>query len=95
MDRNPDVLLTQSTAREKALRQLGGNVRRERTLRNISQGQLAELAGIHSRTVAKIEAGELNIKTDTLTRISRAIGCSASTLTNGTYDTLHRFGTGK
>jgi hypothetical protein len=33
--------------------------------------------------VAKIEAGELNVKEDTLARISRAIGCSVATLRNG------------
>ena len=65
------------------LTRLGGNVRRERTSRTISQDKLAQLAGINPRTVAKIEAGELNVKEDTLARISRAIGCSVATLRNG------------
>jgi hypothetical protein len=31
---------------------------------------------LHPRTVAKIEAGELGIRPDTLDRIQRAIGCT-------------------
>lgn len=67
--------------REKTLRQLGANIRRQRTSRWISQDKLARLAKINPRTVAKIEAGELNIKKETLERISRAIGCPTGTLT--------------
>jgi transcriptional regulator with XRE-family HTH domain len=73
--------LSAVVVREKTLRQLGANIRRERTSRRISQEKLALLANINPRTVAKIEAGELNIKTETLDRISRAIGCPRQTLT--------------
>ena len=75
--------LSHPAARERILRRLGNNVRRERTSRRISQDKLAQLARINPRTVAKIEAGELNVKEDTLARISRAIGCSVATLRNG------------
>jgi transcriptional regulator with XRE-family HTH domain len=49
----------------------------------MSQEKLAQLAGINPRTVAKIEAGELNVKEDTLARINRAIGCAVATLRDG------------
>jgi transcriptional regulator with XRE-family HTH domain len=44
----------------------------------MSQEKLAQLAGINPRTVAKIEAGELNVKEDTLARINRAISAVAT-----------------
>ena len=83
MKRNLRLSLSHPAARERTLRRLGDNVRRERTSRRISQDKLAQLAGINPRTVAKIEAGELNVKEDTLGRISRAIGCSVATLRDG------------
>ena len=85
---NPYLSLQRCVAREKTLRRLGGNVRRECTSRKISQDKLAQLAGINPRTVAKIEAGQLNIRTDTLARISRAIGCSLATLRHGIDESL-------
>jgi transcriptional regulator with XRE-family HTH domain len=55
--RNPHLSPPYHAEREKILRRLGGNVRRERVSRKISQDKLAQLAGINPRTVAKIEAG--------------------------------------
>jgi polyisoprenoid-binding protein YceI/ribosome-binding protein aMBF1 (putative translation factor) len=81
--RSAHTSLPRPAEREEILRRLGGNIRRERTLRTISQGKLAQLAGINRRTVAKIEAGELHVKIETLARISRAIGCPLATLRNG------------
>ena len=86
MKKNSWLPLVHIAEREKILRRLGDNVRRERTSRRISQDKLAQLAGINPRTVAKIEAGELNVKTDTLARLSHAIGCSVSTLKDGLGD---------
>lgn len=83
MKRDPRLPLSHPAARERILKRLGGNVRRERTARTISQDKLADLAGINPRTVAKIEAGELNVKEDRLARISRGIGCSVATPRNG------------
>lgn len=40
--------------------------------------------GLHSRTIAKIEAGELGIRPETLDRIQSAIGC---TFKNGAIET--------
>jgi transcriptional regulator with XRE-family HTH domain len=63
-------------ARDALRKTFGANVRRERTARRISQEELAARCGLHPRTIAKIEAGELGIRPDTLDRIQRAIGCT-------------------
>jgi hypothetical protein len=64
---------------EFALKILGGNVRRERVARSISQH-----TGLNARTICKIEAGELNIRRETIQRLRQAIGCSLSRLVEGT-----------
>jgi len=48
--------------------------------RLISQEKLAALAALNVRTIARIEAGELNLRSETIERIQRAIGCSAKKL---------------
>lgn len=57
------------------LKALGANVRRTRVNKNMTQEKLAEDAGIGTRTVQKIEAGQINILTTTLRRIRNALGC--------------------
>jgi transcriptional regulator with XRE-family HTH domain len=42
----------------------------------MSQDELAARSGLHSRTIAKIEAGEIGIRPETLDRIQGAIGCT-------------------
>jgi transcriptional regulator with XRE-family HTH domain len=71
-------------AKDALWKTLGANVRRERTARRISQEELAMRCGLHSRTIAKIEAGELGIRPETLDRIQSAIGC---TFKNGAIET--------
>ena len=61
---------------QKELKRFGGNLRRERTARKITQEKLAELAHLNVRTVQKIEAGQTNILITTAKRIQKAIGCS-------------------
>lgn len=53
----------------------GGNVRRERTARGLTQEKLAELVDLNIRTVQKIESGELNILLTTVFRIQVALKC--------------------
>jgi transcriptional regulator with XRE-family HTH domain len=57
------------------LSRFGANVRRERTIRNLTQETLAEKADLNIRTLQKIEAGELNILITTAMRIQRALAC--------------------
>lgn len=69
---------------ETALKIFGGNVRRERVARLMSQQKLALLSGLNARTICKIEAGQLNVRWNTTQRLRQAIGCSLSRLVEGT-----------
>jgi transcriptional regulator with XRE-family HTH domain len=60
---------------KKLLRDLGANIRRERSARGITQEKLAELADLNIRTIQKIECGELNVLITTAIRIQRALEC--------------------
>lgn len=74
--RNPPLSQPHGVAKEAVRKTLGGNVRRERTLLRISQDELAARCGLNPRTIAKIEAGEIGIRPETLDRIQQAIGCT-------------------
>lgn len=54
---------------------VGGNVRRLRVARKLTQERLAELVGVNPRTVQKIEAGKLNVLATTLERLKAALKC--------------------
>jgi transcriptional regulator with XRE-family HTH domain len=74
--KGPSLSIPHNFAKEALRKKFGAAVRRERTARRISQDELAKRCGLHPRTIAKIEAGELGIRPDTLDRIQRSIGCS-------------------
>jgi transcriptional regulator with XRE-family HTH domain len=74
--RNPPLSRPPSLAKEALRKALGANVRRERTARRISQEALATRCGLNPGTIAKIEAGEMGIRPETLDRIERAMGCT-------------------
>ena len=57
------------------LKQLGGNIRRERTAKGMTQQTLAEFANLNIRNVQRIEAGEVDILLRTTLRIRKALGC--------------------
>ena len=57
------------------LKQLGGNIRRERMTKGMSQQQLAEFADLNIRNVQRIEAGEIDVLLSTTVRIKKALGC--------------------
>jgi transcriptional regulator with XRE-family HTH domain len=59
----------------KQLQSFGGNVRRIRVERNLTQEKLAELADLNIRTIQKIEAGQTNILITTAVRIQKALAC--------------------
>ena len=64
-----------SIQQKSILRQLGANIRRERTARAVTQERLAELADLNIRTVQKIEAGSINVLITTVLRIHQALDC--------------------
>jgi transcriptional regulator with XRE-family HTH domain len=57
------------------LRSFGGNLRRQRVARKITQERLAETADLNVRTLQKIEAGQTNILVTTLMRLKKALEC--------------------
>jgi transcriptional regulator with XRE-family HTH domain len=85
--RNARSSAPHDSTKEALRKALGASIRRERTARAISQEQLAARSGLNSRTIAKIEAGEIGIRSQTLDRIQRTIGCS---LNNGKADQVKR-----
>jgi transcriptional regulator with XRE-family HTH domain len=62
-------------AQASQLKSFGDNVRRERVLQKITQERLAEMVGLHPRTIQKIEAGKVNILLTTFVRLQRALRC--------------------
>jgi transcriptional regulator with XRE-family HTH domain len=62
------------------LKAFGANIRRERVHQDITQERLAEMVGLHPRTIQKIEAGKVNILYTTVIRFQRALRCSWETL---------------
>ena len=49
------------------------NVRRLRLARNLTQTQLAELAGVNQATVSKAERGEMNITMNNILALAKAL----------------------
>ena len=58
----------------------GKRVREERTKRNLSQEQLAELANVHRTYIGMVERGEKNITLMNIERIAKALQISVSEL---------------
>ena len=54
----------------------GANVRRERIDKGLTQERLAEICDLNTRTIQKIEAGQLNILLTTLLRLNTALDSS-------------------
>ena len=65
---------------QEQLRLFGGNVRRLRAGRGLTQEKLSELTDLNIRTVQKIESGQTNILITTAVRIQKALGCDWSDL---------------
>jgi transcriptional regulator with XRE-family HTH domain len=57
----------------KPLKTFGGNVRRIRIEKEVTQETLAERAALNLRTVQRIEAGQTNILITTAKRIQKAL----------------------
>ena len=58
----------------------GKRIREERTKRDLSQEQLAELANVHRTYIGMIERGEKNITLTTIERIAKALKIPVSEL---------------
>ncbi len=58
---------------EAILREVGGRLAARRLARNLTQGQVAEKAGVSKRTVERMESGEVSGRLTGLVRILRAL----------------------
>jgi transcriptional regulator with XRE-family HTH domain len=58
----------------RALRDLGDHLRVWRKLRGLTQGQLAERAGVNRRTIGRMERGDGEVRTEIFLRIAHALG---------------------
>jgi transcriptional regulator with XRE-family HTH domain len=56
------------------LRELGSRLAAARLARNLTQGALAEEAGVSKRTVERLESGEVAARLSGLVRVCRALG---------------------
>lgn len=65
------------------LKKFGEYVLKLRKERNLSQEQLAELAGLHRNYIGGIERGERNVALINIVRLAKALGVSASELLKG------------
>jgi transcriptional regulator with XRE-family HTH domain len=59
---------------EAVLAELGGRLARIRLERNLTQGQLAEQAGVSKRTVERLEAGTVATRLSGFIRVCRVLG---------------------
>lgn len=60
--------------------QVGANLRRLREARGLTQEHLAHFAGLATRHLQKIEAGQVNVTLRTLGRLGAALGVEPSSL---------------
>jgi len=67
----------------------GRNVRTLRRLREMSQEDLAELAGIYRSHVTLIERGEINFTVDTMEAIAHAMGLEVMDLLDPALELEH------
>lgn len=58
---------------EQLLNRIGLNVRVERTIKQLTQAQLAELIDVHEKYIGKIETGKQNVTVRTLNKIAQAL----------------------
>jgi transcriptional regulator with XRE-family HTH domain len=63
-----------------SLMAFGRRVRELRQVRNISQEELAHLAGVHRTYIGMIERGEKNITLLNILRVAEALKCEAADL---------------
>jgi transcriptional regulator with XRE-family HTH domain len=66
--------ITKSATDDAVLAELGGRLARIRLERNLTQGQLAEQAGVSKRTVERLETGAVATQLSVFIRVCRVLG---------------------
>lgn len=66
----------------------GENLKEVRISKNISQGKLAEVLGIHPSHVSRYERDEVKPSIDVIKKITDALNISADKLIYGSYDNM-------
>ena len=66
--------------KSKINEEVGFNIRRIREERDLSQEELADLAGLHRAYIGQIERGEKNIGLKNLEKIAKALDVSMKVL---------------
>lgn len=59
---------------------LGKNLRQKRIEKQISQEELAEIAGLHRTYIGSVERGERNISIDNIEKLCKALNMSIKEL---------------
>lgn len=65
---------TRQLTDEAVLTELGGRLAARRLAQNLTQGGLAEEAGVSKRTVERLESGEVAARLSGLVRVCRVLG---------------------
>jgi ribosome-binding protein aMBF1 (putative translation factor) len=71
------------------LKRVGANVRMLRERRGLAQDDLAYMAGLATRHLQKIEAGQVNATLRTIARLAAALTIDAGALVTKTKDPEH------
>lgn len=66
--------ITKQATDDVVLAELGGRLARIRLERNLTQGQLAEQAGVSKRTVERLESGAVATQLSGFIRVCRVLG---------------------
>ena len=68
------------TATMKESERLGKNLKRIRTTKGISQGEIGRILKVDKGFISNIEAGKTNPTLSTITKIAKAVGVSVGEL---------------
>ncbi|GIP16537.1 hypothetical protein J40TS1_21790 [Paenibacillus montaniterrae] len=74
--------------RKQTVVTIGKRIRYYRTMRNLTQEELAERISTTGSYVGRMERGERNMKVETLEKVATALNLSLSTLISGDNDPL-------
>ncbi len=72
----------------EVFKRIGSNIRVARTIKRLTQAQLAELIDVHEKYIGKIEAGKQNLTVKTLNKIASALDMDITRFFSGYNDLM-------